>query len=102
MALAYLDKKMYHQAFERISVLPRIPYMNTPNQIPILCYAYAVSGDSTRALSELEKTMKEYPDQQPYRIVYIFVALKKYNEAIDYLEKAYSIRDIYMYFLPRI
>jgi len=99
MALAFLDKKMFPQAFENIHALPHIPLMNTPNQIPVLSYAYALSGDSVRALSEIKKTLQDYPDQQPYPFAYTFVALKNYNEAINYLEKGYATRDINMYYI---
>jgi adenylate cyclase len=64
-----------------------------------LSYSYAVSGDKIRAKTELEKTITEYPDQSPYHLARVYIVLNDYNKALTKLEKAYEMRDVWMYTL---
>jgi adenylate cyclase len=99
LALLYLKKKMYPQAIELINQMPKIPTANYDGQDPFLCYAYAVSGDSNRAKSVLDNTLKKYPDQSPYILSYAYIALKNYYEALSMIEAAYKVRDIRLYWV---
>lgn len=63
----------------------------------MLSYAYAVSGDKTRAKVELDKTLSEYPEQSPFHLARIYILLNNNSEALTRLEQAYEMRDIWMY-----
>src|SRR6185312_11298642 len=95
-----LQRKNYPEAFELIKQLPQqaisvVDYY----QGATLSYAYAVSGDIIKAKTELIKTLAQYPDQSPYNIARVYIALNNFSEAFNYLEKAYAQRDIWMYVL---
>ena len=90
---------MYPEAFELIGQFSKTPVTNLGWQDPLLCYAWALSGDTARAKSGLEKTLKEYPDQDPYPLAAAYIALKNYNEAINMLEAAYKVRAIELYWV---
>jgi adenylate cyclase len=66
-------------------------------QGPVLSYAYAYSGDKIRATTELLKTIAEHPDQSSYHLASIYVLLNDYDEAFARLQKAYEMRDLWMY-----
>ena len=97
--LIYLQMKMYTKAFEIIKLLPEIPTANNPYQDPLLCYAYALSGDTMRARSALDIALKKSPPPHNVDFSYTFIALKKYDEAITLLEKAYEAREIDLYWI---
>ena len=95
-----LEKKNYPAAFDIILQLKengisKIDYYKGIT----LSYAYAASGDKVRAKEELEKTLVEYPDQSPFNIARVYIALRDYEKAITSLEKAYEQRDLWMYAL---
>ena len=45
----------------------------------------------------MEKSLTTRPDQSPYELAKVYVALDDRNEALNNLEKAYQVRDIWMY-----
>jgi len=95
----YLKLKMYTDVFETIKLLPKVPTANYAYQDPLLCYAYALSGDTMRARSELEIALKKSPPPHNVFFSYTYIALKKYDEAITLLEKAYEEREIELYWV---
>ena len=100
LAYTLLARKNYSEAFEVVKQIDKTGISKTAYyQGPILSYAYAISGNKTRAEQELEKTIAEYPGQSPYHLAGIYLLLNDYNEAFNKLEKAYDIRDLFMYFL---
>jgi serine/threonine-protein kinase len=50
-------------------------------------------------LRQLEKSLAKRPDQSSYDLAKVYVALNDYNEALNKLEKAYQVRDVWMYHL---
>jgi serine/threonine-protein kinase len=50
-------------------------------------------------LRQLEKSLPKRPDQSSYDLAKVYVALNDYNEALNKLEKAYQVRDVWMYHL---
>ena len=99
LILVYLEEKKFTEAFGLIRQLPPISYTFGPDQIYSLCYAYAVSGDAVQAQSVLEKIVKEYPDQNPLMLAYIYIALKNYDVALNMLDSAYKTRHIQLYWV---
>lgn len=97
--LIYLQMKMYTKAFEIIKQLPEMPTVNWPYQDPLLCYAYALSGDTMRARSALDIALKKSPPPHYVAFSYTYIALKKYDEAITLLEKAYEARELELYWI---
>jgi adenylate cyclase len=98
LAYVLLARKQYAQAMDVIKQIDKAG----PSKIfyyrgAMLSYAYALAGDTTRARTELTKTLQEFPDQSPYHLARIYIELKEPNEAIASLEKAYGLRDIWMY-----
>ena len=61
-----------------------------------LSYAYALSGDKKRAEAELNKTLAEHSDLDPYWFALIYTGLKRYDEALTQWEKGYDGRIIFM------
>ena len=41
--------------------------------------------------------MAKCPDQSPYNLAKVYVALDDRNEALNNLEKGYQVRDVWMY-----
>jgi tetratricopeptide (TPR) repeat protein len=57
-----------------------------------LAYAYARSGDSTRARAELEDLKKRSLGGEvlPFNLAVVYVGLGDHQRALDYLERAYA------------
>ncbi len=87
-------QKRYTEAIEQIRQIPR---NNAENQGTMLCYAYAAMGDSVRAKQELARTIAENSYGSPYFLARDYIALKDYNKALDFLERAYEDRDLMIY-----
>ena len=92
IGLSYLQKKMYPQALNILSNLPD----NTKDKTAALSYAYALSGDKTRAEAELNKTLAEHPDLDPTWFALIYTALKRYDDALTQWEEGFDKRVIFM------
>jgi hypothetical protein len=88
---------MYAKAFEIIRLLHEAPTANNPYQDPLLCFAYALSGDTMRARSAPDIALKKSTPPHNLDFSYTYIALKKYDEAITLLEKAYEVRGIKLY-----
>ncbi len=92
-----LQRKKYSDAIELCN-----KYSDKWTNI-LLAYSYAIMGDSTRAVSKLEKILKIYPKADSYDYLYgvagIYTALNNFDQAITTLEKAYNAREIDMYFI---
>ena len=99
LSLLYLEKKKFAEAFGLIRQFPEISYTNGPEKIYYLCYAYAVAGDTARAKSTLERILRESPARNTLMMAYIYLYLKNYNEALNWLEQAYKTRDIRLYWI---
>lgn len=98
LVFVLLAQKNYPEAFHAIETLDTATvYKRLYNKATTLSYAYAVSGNKTLAKSELEKSLAKYPDQSPYNIAQVYVALGDYNKALEKLEQAYETRDVWMY-----
>lgn len=63
----------------------------------MLSYAYAAMGDSNRAKQELTRTIAENSYGSPFFLARAYIALKDYNKAMDFLERAYENRDLMIY-----
>ena len=100
LVLVLLTQKKYPEAFGAIETLDTTSFYRTLYYKPTaLSYAYAVSGNKANAKAELEKSIAKRPDQSPYNLAMVYVALNNYDEALNMLEKAYQVRDIWMYTL---
>jgi adenylate cyclase len=66
---------------------------------PCLTYVYAALGDKARAKTELEKTLILAPNQSPYHVARAYIALGDFDKAMQYLQLAYEIRDIRMWWI---
>ena len=100
LAYVLLAKKEFIPAFEIIKQLEsegtsKIFYYRGPN----LSYAYGISGDKINAQLELDKTLAENPNQSPYHVARAYLVMNDYDRALTSLEKAYQLRDIWMYIL---
>lgn len=94
-AFVLIQKKNFAEA---LNVLNTSPQGGTNLLVdlkgPSVSYLYAVLGDKVRAKSELEKSLKDFPNQSPYHIARAFIAIGDFEKAMFYLEKAYEVRDI--------
>src|SRR4030095_2203594 len=76
LVFVLLAQKNYPEAFHAIEAIDTTAvYKRLYNKTTTLSYAYAVSGNKISAKSELEKSMAKYPDQSPYNVAQIYVAL---------------------------
>jgi serine/threonine-protein kinase len=96
LVFVLLAQKNYTEAFHVIEKLDTI-YKALYYKPTVLSYAYAISGNKISARSELEKSLAKRPDQSPYDLAKVYIALGDRNEALNNLEKAYQIRDVWMY-----
>jgi adenylate cyclase len=95
-----LALKKFPEAFQQMSLLDTMGISNIDYyRGAALSYAYAISGDKNSAKKELEKTLKIFPTQSPYHLARAYMALDDIPIALTLLEKAYDLRDIWMYFL---
>ncbi len=94
-----VQTKKYSEALELCKQLPLREKGEYMYQGPYLSYIYAAMGDTVRAKMELEKTIKEDPDQYPYQLARVYILLKDFNKGMELLEHAYDIRDMWMYFI---
>jgi adenylate cyclase len=100
LAHVLLAKKKYSAAFEIIRQLPKTGASNLQEyQGSLLSYAYAVSGDKTRAKTELEKTLQENPDQSPYHLARVYTILGNDVEALNQLERSHQSRELGILFM---
>ena len=98
LVFVLLAQKNYPEAFHAIEAMDTTAvYKRLYNKATTLSYAYAVSGNKAGAKLELEKSMAKYPDQSPFNVAQVYVALGDYGKALDKLEQAYQTRDIWMY-----
>ena len=100
LAYVLLAKKGYSEAFKVIQELPRTGTSNLQEyQGTLLSYAYAISGDSIRAKTELKKTLGENPGQLSYHLARVYTILHDYDEALSRLERGFKFRELSMVFL---
>jgi tetratricopeptide (TPR) repeat protein len=100
MGLSYAQLGRYKEAltsFEQaVSASNRSPLMRAE-----YAYAIALSGDATRAQTELAELIEISKQRylSAYHIAAIYVALKDNQHALEWLEKAYQDRADWMVFL---
>jgi TolB-like protein/class 3 adenylate cyclase/Tfp pilus assembly protein PilF len=100
LAHVLLAKKDYAEAFKVIRELPKTGPVNLQEyQGTLLSYAYAVSGDLSRAKIEMENTIKENPRQLSYYFARNYGILKDYDQALTLLEKSYNMRELPILFI---
>lgn len=100
LVLVLLQKKNYPEALKLISELDTTEVSTSSDwRDPYNCYALALSGDTTKARFELNKTLIKNPAQRSFTLSRIYVALHDYDKAMDRLEQAYIDRDLALYFL---
>jgi eukaryotic-like serine/threonine-protein kinase len=101
LGLNYEGKKMYEEAIaayqSAISLYKTAEFPEgKPEMIAALGHAYAVSGRRAEALKIIEQ-LKELIDQQsyvsPYSIALIYAGLGEKDQAFEWLDHAYKVRD---------
>ena len=94
-AFVLIQRKDFTEALNVINTDPE-GGMNLVIDIrgPCLSFLYVAEGDKVRAKAELEKSLKEVPNQSPYHFARGFIAIGDFDKAISFLEKAYEVRDI--------
>jgi adenylate cyclase len=98
LALVLFAQKNYTEAFDIIKQFPSRGNIKQVDQSGLLLsYGYGMAGDTSRARAEMEKSIKENPEQSPFLLARCFISLGKYDKALSELERAYNIRDIRMF-----
>ncbi len=90
LGLAFLQKQMYSEAIQELQMAIDLSKGST-TCTSNLAYAYAVSGRKSEALSILNR-LKNGSRQNEPAIALIYVGLGEKDQAIIWLEKAYSER----------
>jgi len=94
LALAYEQKEMFTEAiaeFQKAIKLSGRSALTTA----LLGHAYAVSGDTSKALKVLDE-LRELSKRRyvsPYRVAAIYAGLQEKNRAFEWLERAHRQRD---------
>jgi len=100
LAYVLLAKKNYPEAF---NVINHLDSNKTSKALycprTVLSYAYAISGDKIKAKAELGKSIIETPYQTSFFLAEVYISLNEHNNALNELEQAYKIRDLWMYTL---
>jgi adenylate cyclase len=65
----------------------------------IRSYAYAASGNKELARADLEQSLQETPEQSPFFLAQVNIILSNNTEALSQLERAYNVRDLWMYII---
>ena len=99
LGLVYLGKKMYPEALAEYEKIPDDANDFVDNLHLMKGYAYAETGDKTKAKQLLAKAIKEDPGASVYRLAQVYVALGDFTQALNYLEKGYNIRDLHMFWI---
>ena len=98
LAMAYLKSNMYSEAFQLIKQLPKPAFTNRWGQAPLLVYALAIKGDTIAARSILDSALyTSNVTNLPF--AYDYVALKEYDKALTFVERAYQKREIGLYWV---
>lgn len=100
MGLSYAQLGMYKEALTSFEQA-----VNASNRSPLMrveyAYAIALSGDATRAQTELAELIEISKQKylSAYHIAAVYVALKDNVRALEWLDKAYQDRADWMVFL---
>ena len=97
--LAYFAKKMNDSALVQYQEIPGDAINSIDNIDLMKNYAYAVTGDKTKAKQLLEKIIKEDPNASAYRIAQDYIALGDNETALNWLEEGYRIRELHMFWI---
>ena len=99
-ARAYIEKGMFAEA---VAVTRKARELSAVSSEPIAFGAYALarSGKVTEAQAALDELLKLSTERYvpPYHFALIYNALGEREKALDYLEKAFTERDVRMVFL---
>ncbi|HEX4375283.1 MAG TPA: adenylate/guanylate cyclase domain-containing protein [Puia sp.] len=93
--LVLIQRKDFTEALNVVNTDPQ-GGMNLMLDIrgPCLANLYAAQGNMVLAKAELEKSLKEVPNQSPYHFARGFIAIGDFDKAVSLLERAYEVRDI--------
>ena len=96
LGYAYIQKKLFAQAIETLSMLPAGGFDQGRHGTLIKCYGYAAAGDKAKAIELLEKTPKDIQSMFPVNMAEIHVALGNTEGSLDDLELGSKTRDLAM------
>ena len=99
IGLVHLKKNLYPDARGEFNQLPEGNDNQIDNYQVMQSYAYAVMGEKEKALTLLQKTLKEYPDLSHYRNSQVYVALGNFDQAMVQLERGFTNRDVHMFWI---
>ena len=96
----YLAMGNYNKAIDQLEQLSAIPNVaDRTNLLLDISYAYALSGNMVKARQVKDQAMENKLLNSNYFLAKICVAEKKYEEAINNLSKAYSLKEFYVRFM---
>ena len=98
LAGAYVQKRMYDKAiqeFQKTVALSSVSLASSAKYRGSLSHAYAVSGNRSEALNILEELKEESKQRYvpPLIIAEMYTGLGMKEQAFEWLEKAYDVRD---------
>ena len=96
----YLAMGNYNKAIDQLEQLSAIPNVADRNNLLLdISYAYALSGNMVKARQVKDQAMEIKLLNSNYFLAKICVAEKKYEEAINNLSKAYSLKEFHVRFM---
>lgn len=96
----YLAMGNYNKAIDQLEQLSAIPNVaDRTNLLLDISYAYALSGNMVKATQVKDQAMENKLLISNYYLAKICVAEKKYEEAINNLSKAYSLKEFSVRFM---
>ncbi len=97
--LASLQKKLSADAIDAFSKLPPLSNDQGNSGLLMLSYAYALTGDLTKAKSTFEQVPEEFRIKWPYFVSYVYLGMGDTDGALTQLEYAYRDHAIGIVFI---
>jgi len=102
LGLTYYQMKMYNESRKAFDDISACEHNNPIDEaFTMQALGYALLGDKPLAKKLLENALadKSKPWISPFRIAQVYLALGDKDKAISYLQKAYDIRDLHMFWI---
>jgi len=98
LGLAYAGKKMYNDAISKVQMAIDLTEKQSPLYVGTLAFIYASLGNTVEAEEVLEHLLElsQHRYIAPVSLAIIYGAMGQMDQAFDWMEKGYKVRDDFM------